>query len=59
VPFSTEKVLALYPDVDTYLARFEQAARAAEKSGVLLPRDVEALMVEARETFLRATAQGS
>lgn len=54
VPFPPEKVRALYGDVDTYLARFEQAARAAEKAGVILTRDVELLITEARATFLAA-----
>ena len=40
VPFPADKVRALYGDLATYLARFEEAARAAEKAGVLLPRDV-------------------
>jgi hypothetical protein len=30
------------------VSRFADAARAAEKDGVLLPRDVEALIDEAR-----------
>jgi len=49
-PFPVEKVRALYGDRATYLARFEEAARAAEKAGVLLPRDVEAAVEEARAT---------
>jgi hypothetical protein len=47
VPFPVEKVRALYGDRATYLARFEDAARAAEKAGVLLPRDVDAAIEEA------------
>ena len=54
VPFTAEMVRSLYGDVDAYLARFEQAAGAAEKSGVLLPRDVEPLLAEARATFQKA-----
>jgi hypothetical protein len=50
-PFPPEKVRALYGDVDTFVARFEEAARAAEKAGVLLPRDVEPLVAEARQSF--------
>jgi hypothetical protein len=50
-PFAPEKVRALYGDVDTYVARFEEAARAAEKAGVLLPRDVEPLVAEARRSY--------
>ena len=48
VPFPPETVTALYGDQSTYLSRFADAARAAEKEGVLLPRDVEALIDEAR-----------
>jgi len=48
VPFSDEKLRALYGDAATYLARFEEATRAAEKAGVVLPRDVDALIEEAR-----------
>jgi hypothetical protein len=55
VPFPPEKIRALYENVDTYLARFEQATRVAEQAGVLLPRDVEPLLVEAKETFQRQT----
>lgn len=51
IPFPAEKVRALYGDRATYLARFEDAARAAEKAGVLLPRDVEPLIDEAREAY--------
>jgi hypothetical protein len=54
VPFAAETVRSLYGDVDAYLARFAQAAGAAEKSGVLLPRDVEPLLAEARATFQNA-----
>ena len=42
---------ALYGDLAKYLARFEEAARAAEKAGVLLPRDVTALVDEARAAY--------
>ena len=48
VPFPPETVTALYGDQSTYLSRFVEAARAAEKDGVLLQRDVEALIEEAR-----------
>jgi hypothetical protein len=48
VPFPPETVIALYGDQGTYLSRFVEAARAAEKDGVLLHRDVEALIEEAR-----------
>lgn len=48
VPFTPEKVLELYGRKATYLARFQEAARDAERRGVLLPRDAEALLEEAR-----------
>jgi hypothetical protein len=48
VPFPADTVTARYGDQSTYLSRFADAARAAEKDGVLLPRDVEALIEEAR-----------
>ncbi len=56
IPFPPEKVSVLYRNVDAYLAQFEQAARAAEKSGVLLSRDVEPLVAEARDTFEKTIA---
>jgi hypothetical protein len=49
--FAPEKVRALYGDRATYLARFEEAARAAEKAGVLLERDVDALLTEAADVW--------
>ena len=52
-PFSDDKLRSLYGDPASYVARFEEAARAAEKAGVLLPRDVEALVEEARTTEWR------
>ena len=55
VPFPPDEVRRLYGDLDTYLARFEEAARAAEKAGVLLPRDVAALVDEARVAYPAAT----
>ena len=55
VPFSSEKVRSLYSDVDRYLNRFEQATRAAEQAGVLLARDAEPLLREAKAGFERAT----
>ena len=47
LPFAPEKLRVLYGDGTEYLARFEQAARAAEKVGVILPRDTDALMADA------------
>ena len=49
-PFPPDKLKQLYGNMETYLARFEQAARAAEKAGVILSRDVEGLIEEARAT---------
>jgi hypothetical protein len=46
-PFPTTQLHALYGDRAGYLARFEQAARAAEKKGVILSRDADALIAEA------------
>ena len=51
VPFAVEEVRAMYGDRATYLAQFEEAARRAEKAGVLLPRDVDALVDEARDAY--------
>jgi hypothetical protein len=55
VPFPAAEVRARYGDAATFLARFEEAARAAEKAGVLLPRDVPPLLEEARAAYERAT----
>jgi hypothetical protein len=51
VPFPPDEVHRLYGDLATYLDRFEEAARSAEKAGVLLPRDVTALVGEARAAY--------
>lgn len=56
VPFPAAKVRELYGDAATFLARFEEAARAAEKAGVLLRRDVLALVDEARASFPASAA---
>lgn len=50
-PFTPEQVQSLYGDKATYLARFEAATRAAEAQGVLLHRDAEALIEEARAAY--------
>ena len=50
VPFTPEKLAELYGDTATYVARLEQASLDAEKAGVLLPRDVDAIVEEARAT---------
>lgn len=47
-PFPEAKLRALYGDATTYLARFDEATRAAEKAGVVLPRDAETLVEDAR-----------
>jgi hypothetical protein len=52
VPFPPAELTALYGDATSYRSRVEEAARAAEKAGVLLARDVEALIDEARRSFL-------
>ncbi len=56
VPFAAEKIDELYGDAATYLARFADAARAAEEAGYLLPRDVLALVDEARATVAEDAA---
>jgi hypothetical protein len=56
VPFPPEKVRALYSDADAYLAQFEQATLAVEKSGAILPRHVEPLIAEASAAFQKAIA---
>jgi Alpha/beta hydrolase domain len=58
VPFPPEKLRALYGDADGYLARFEQATRGAEKAGVLLARDTEPLVRDAKAAFERAVISG-
>ena len=50
-PFPPDRLKALYGDEAAHLARFEAAARAAEGQGVLLHRDAEALINEARSAY--------
>jgi hypothetical protein len=57
-PFSREKLLALYGDEAGYAARVEEAARACEKAGVVLPRDVEPMVAEAISEFRSNAAAG-
>jgi len=57
VPFPATKVRSLYADEATYAARVEEAARAAEKAGVLLPRDVEPTIAEAVAEHRAATSR--
>ncbi|MEO6397016.1 MAG: alpha/beta hydrolase domain-containing protein [Tepidiformaceae bacterium] len=49
--FSAEKMRSLYGDRETFLAKFETAARRAVAAGVLLPRDVAGLVAEAKESW--------
>ena len=49
--FPDEKVRRLYGSRDAYLARYEEALRAAEAASVVLPRDVDPLVAEATATF--------
>ena len=46
-PFPVEKVRELYGSRDGYLARYEDATRAAASASVVLPRDVDALLADA------------
>jgi hypothetical protein len=41
----------LYGSRDAYLARYEEATRAAERASVILPRDVDRLLTEAENAF--------
>lgn len=49
--FSREKILALYGDKASFLAKFTAAAERAVAAGVLLPRDVAPLIAEAGATW--------
>jgi hypothetical protein len=49
--FPAEEVRRRYGTREGYLARYEEAARAAVASGVVLPRDVEAMLAEADAAF--------
>jgi hypothetical protein len=55
-PFDASKLDGLYADEDAYIQRFTDAARDAEQQGILLPRDVEAAIEEARREYRRAHA---
>jgi hypothetical protein len=48
VPFSDEQLRALYPDHDTYVARYDAAVDAAVEAGYVLLRDAETLRADAR-----------
>ena len=58
-PLDAKLIDALYGDEATYLAKFEQAARRAVQSGVLLPRDVRPAVEEAAIEYRRASAGGA
>ena len=49
--FTDDRVRALYGSRDAYLARYEEATRAAERASVILPRDVDPLLTEAENAF--------
>lgn len=49
--FSRDKIHALYGDKSSFLAKFEAAAQASVRAGVLLPRDVAPLVAEAAATW--------
>jgi Alpha/beta hydrolase domain len=49
--FPEEKVRARYGSREEYLARYAEATRAAEAAGVILPRDVDALLAEGAQAF--------
>jgi hypothetical protein len=53
-PFDAAKLDALYGDEANYLTRFEEAARRAEKAGVLLARDIGRAVEEAAREYRRA-----
>ncbi|HTN81167.1 MAG TPA: alpha/beta hydrolase domain-containing protein [Acidimicrobiales bacterium] len=50
-PFSADDVIARYGDRAGFLAAFTAAARRAASAGVLLPRDVDALIDEAAASW--------
>ncbi len=47
-PFEREKLVALYGDHPSYVARFSQAAAAAVSAGVLRPSEADELIEDAR-----------
>ena len=53
-PFDAAKLDALYADEASYVAQFTEAARRAEKAGVLLSRDIAPAVQEARSEYRRA-----
>ena len=57
-PFDAAELDRLYGDESTYIERFTEAADHAVASGVLLARDVESLVAEARNEYRRACESG-
>lgn len=55
-PFDAAKLDGLYADEDAYIERFTQATHAAVAAGVLLPRDIDPAITEARSEYRRAQA---
>lgn len=51
IPFAPETLRALYRGNEEYLSRFEDATRAAEKAGVIMARDADALIAEAKDAL--------
>jgi hypothetical protein len=49
--FTDEKVRERYASRDAYLARYEEATRAAAAASVVLPRDVDLLLAEGQAAF--------
>jgi Alpha/beta hydrolase domain len=49
--FTPEEVRRRSRTKEEYMARFEEAARAAVTAGIVLPRDMEPLLAEASEAF--------
>ena len=49
-PFTKEKLIALYGDHDSYVARFSEATAAAVTAGVLRASEADQLVKEARES---------
>ncbi len=50
-PFPVEEIRRRYGTREAYLSRYEEASRAAEAAGVILPRDVEPLTTEAAQAL--------
>jgi hypothetical protein len=55
-PFGKARLLELYRDRESYLARFTKEAEAAVSAGVIMPREVERLSAEAALLWDRLTA---